>query len=323
MGGMILLAAAAAVAQQVTWTTLRDTQEQAFSVDVPQGWKAQGGLLRKGPLDPRVEVDMTSPDGRISMRLGDFAIGPFTVPSRQLEMAGFTEGKTYAPGHPPTATIVARYRSGREFADLYGQARFSQLCQTLELKSLKSEDPIFHPAHQGNMSITAGEAVYRCVSGGQEKVAFVYSETSLTQIQTSSVWASAALLSFIAPKDRAQAAYSMVFHSASTFTENPQWTIRQMQITQANVAAALANFRQGIAESTARYEKWSANMTRQTQNFSDALNGQTLTLDPATGQKREVWTGTGATRWINPLGDVVSSNLSPGASYRALQDISH
>jgi hypothetical protein len=94
-------------------------------VEAPRGWKVQGGLLRKGPLDPRAEVDMVSPDGRIDMRLGDWGIPPFTVPSGQMERLGFTEGKEDAPGNPPTATIVARYRSGQDFADLYGQARFS------------------------------------------------------------------------------------------------------------------------------------------------------------------------------------------------------
>jgi hypothetical protein len=57
-------------------------------VEAPRGWKVQGGLLRKGPLDPRAEVDMVSPDGRIDMRLGDWGIPPFTVPSGQMERLG-------------------------------------------------------------------------------------------------------------------------------------------------------------------------------------------------------------------------------------------
>ena len=65
--GLIFLALPAVLAQSVSWMTVRDTVEQAFSIDVPRGWKAQGGLLRKGPLDPRVQVDMASPDGRTVM----------------------------------------------------------------------------------------------------------------------------------------------------------------------------------------------------------------------------------------------------------------
>lgn len=318
--GLILLAAAGALAQPGLWTTLQDTEERAFSVETPQGWKTQGGMLRKGPLDPRVQVDMTSPDGRVSMRIGDFGIGRFTVPTQQMVRLGFTEGKPYSAGQPPTTTTMARYRSGHDFADLYAQARFSKVCQTLEPKSIKSEDPIFTAPRDGPSSTTAGEVVYRCVADGQEKVGFVYAETSLYEMQGTGNWAPACLLSFLAPKDRAAATYTMLFHSAASFTENPQWAMRQMQINAAQAATAMANFRRTLAETQARYEHWSASMTRQAQNFSDALAGRTLTLDPATGQQREIWTGTGATRWIDPLGTVASSTLSPGSSFRALQD---
>jgi hypothetical protein len=95
----------------------------------------------------------------------------------------------------------------------------------------------------------------------------------------------------------------------------------QAQITAANAAAAQRIFNQTLQETQARYEKWSSAMLRQQQNFSDVLNGHTLTVDPSTGQQREVSTGTGSTRWIDGLGNVVSSNLSPGTSFRALQDV--
>jgi len=300
---------------------VRDTQEQAFSIDVPRGWKVQGGLLRKGPLDPRAEVDMTSPDGRVNMRVGDWGLPPFTVPTGQMERFGFTEGKEYAPGHPPTATIVAHYRPGHDFADLYGQARFSKVCQTLEAKSLKTMAPVFSAPRDGPTTTTAGEAIYRCAGNGQEKVAYVYAETSLYQANGVANWRVSCVLSFLAPKDLAAATYKMVFQSAASFTENPQWDLQQARITAANAAAALKNFQMTLQQTQARYRQWSSSMMRQGQSFSDALNGQTLTVDPATGQKREVWTGTGSTRWIDGLGNVVSSNLSPGSSFRALQDV--
>jgi len=318
----LAIATAGAFAQPATsWTTVRDTQEQAFSIDVPRGWKVQGGMVRKGPLDPRAEVDMISPDGRVGMSVGDWGVPPFTVPSTQMEGLGFTEGKEYAPGHPPTATIVARYRAGQAFADLYGQARFSKGCQALEVKSLKSASPVFSAAHDGPMTTTAGEVVYRCVRNGQEKVAYVYAETSLYQANGGANWAVSTLASFLAPKELAARTYQMLFQSIASFTPNPQWRVRQAQITAANVNAALRTFHLEMQQSAARYQQWSASLAKQGRSFSDVLNGQTLTTDPSTGQKREVWTGTGSTRWIDGVGNVVSSNLSPGTSFRALADV--
>jgi hypothetical protein len=170
---LILLTISAAFAQLTSWTTERDTREQEFSVDVPLGWKVQGGLLRKG--------------------------------------------------------------------------RSTRACRW--------------------------------------------------------IW------------------YRRTAASAASFTENPQWQLLQAQITAAGAAAALKTFRMTLEQTEARYRQWPASISKQGQNFSDALNGQTLTLDPSTGQQREVWTGTGSTRWIDGLGNVVSSNLSPGASFRVLQDI--
>src|ERR1035441_5110088 len=101
--GLAFFAIAGAFAQQpASWTTVRDTGEQAFSMETPRGWKVQGGLLRKGPLDPRAEVDMVSPDGRVNVRMGDWGVPHFTVPTRQMEQLGFTEGKPYSAGQPPT-----------------------------------------------------------------------------------------------------------------------------------------------------------------------------------------------------------------------------
>jgi len=319
---LILMAVSAAFAQPTSWTTVRDTQEGAFSVDVPRGWSAHGGLSRRGPLDPRVQVDMASPDGRVEMRLGDWGVPPFTVPGGMMERLGFTEGKVYAPGNPPTATIVARYRTGLDFASFYARVRFAKVCQTFEPKSQKSMDPVFSPVQEGPITTTAGEAVYRCVQNGQEKMAYTYAESGLYQANGVANWHVNCLLSFLAPKEQANAAYKMIFQSAASFSENPQWHLRQLQITADNAASTLRTYRVQMQQQQARFERWSSSMARQGQTFSDILNGQTLTRDPATGQQREVWTGTGSTRWVDGLGNVVSSNMSPGTSFHALQDIS-
>src|ERR1035441_619868 len=55
----------------VSWITVRDTREQAFSIDVPKGWKTYGGMFRFSSVDARPFVDMTSPDGKTNIRVGD------------------------------------------------------------------------------------------------------------------------------------------------------------------------------------------------------------------------------------------------------------
>ena len=35
------------------WGTMVDPREQAFSIEVPQGWKAYGGMFRNNAVDVR------------------------------------------------------------------------------------------------------------------------------------------------------------------------------------------------------------------------------------------------------------------------------
>jgi hypothetical protein len=251
------------------------------------------------------------------MRIGDWGLSLFKVPTGQMEHLGFTEGKEYAPGHPLTATIVARYRSGRDFAGFYARARFAKVCQAAG--SQKPEDcrPDFQPdarrRHQhydrgGDFSMRperAGEAGLRVRGDGT-----LSGEWSTVRAELPCAQGSGEYHSPYLPIGRN-------IH----FTENPQWFLKQAQITAANAAAGLKTFRMSLQQIDARYQQWSASMARHGQSFSDALHGRTLTLDPSTGQQREVWTGTGSTKWIDGLGNVVSSNLAPGASFRALQVI--
>ena len=71
----------ATTATQITWIPVHDQREQAFSIDVPQGWKTYGGMFRFSNSDARMVVDMTSPDGLTNIRVGDATIPPYTVPA--------------------------------------------------------------------------------------------------------------------------------------------------------------------------------------------------------------------------------------------------
>jgi hypothetical protein len=164
-----------AATESVSWTTVQDTTESAFSVEVPRGWEVAGGFFRFGPLDPRAMVDMTSPNSAINLRIGDANTPPFSVPTATMLQYGFTEGKVYAPRG--SRTIAANYRPGHVFADLYGQARFSGMCDTLEPKEIRSLSPVRSAPQERATMTTAGEVIYRCVSHGTEKVAYVYAET--------------------------------------------------------------------------------------------------------------------------------------------------
>src|SRR6202046_33119 len=152
-----------AAATGTPWITVRDTRENAFSIQVPQGWKTSGGRFRFSTIDARLIVDMTSPDGLTNLRVGDSTVPPYRVPGPFLRPG---------PG-------VAAYTAGNVFATKYGQARFAPMCQGLHLTKSDALAPKYHPAAGGISHTTAGEAFFSCTRNGAPTSAYVYAETML------------------------------------------------------------------------------------------------------------------------------------------------
>ena len=89
----------ASAAVDLPMTTWTDPREGAFSLSVPQGWNVSGGLYRYAAVDVRPDVTVTSPDGSISVRIGDQRIPSHTLPNPLLEMAHLRPGMMYDAGY--------------------------------------------------------------------------------------------------------------------------------------------------------------------------------------------------------------------------------
>jgi hypothetical protein len=294
----------------VSWVTVRDNREQAFSIEVPRGWKVYGGMFRFSAVDARPLVDMTSPDERTNVRLGDATIPGYVVPSpwmaRQPHMAA--------------------YASGDVFARKYGEARFRSMCQSLQVQQVHPMTPKYHNPGQGMIRITGGEAFFACSEKGQAMAGYVYAETILYGTGgPNSIWTIVTLGSILAPAEQGQAAGAILKHAGESLTLNPEWAKIQKDLDDQENARLQGRIHQTILATqaeNAREQGIIQNMGRQNENFNDIINGVTFTRDPQTGQTREVQTGQGGPYWTNGLDTVMSSTFSPGPAYRQLQVIS-
>lgn len=298
------------VQSQLSWLTVRDAREQAFSVDVPKGWKSFGGMYRASIIDARPFVDMTSPDGQINVRLGDASIPTYSAP----------QGNLMQRRQPVNVT-------GQLFAAKYGQARFSHMCQGLRLARNEAKPPKYTQPGQGALRGTAGEAVFSCTVNGQPRTAYVYAETFIAGYgQPLANWTLVALGSFFAPTDQAASVTQIFVHSAQSLAMNPAWTQMQngfnQMATQRNMQNAMATIR-ATAAMNAYQQRVIANMDHEQQNFNDIINGVSLQRDPTTGREYETPLGTGGPQWIDPASNAaVQSALSPGAGFNRLETIS-
>lgn len=302
------------------WAVLHDSRENAFSIEVPKGWKVSGGAYRLGANNPRFLVDMTSPDGHTNLRVGDSAVPAFSVPQ-----PGGREGQRYSTG--VDWGITARYLPGKDFAASYAQARFGGMCQNLQLKTTNPLPPVLAPEReviartaQGEVvnTTTAGEALFRCIANGQEMVAYVWAETTLTTSNFSPIrnWAATGLVSFLAPRAQAPMAGKMLEHSARSLTLNPDWVARQAALSRQSTATVLQQAQQLMAAQQQRYQRLDAERHRQSMEMDDIINGVQWTTDPATGQHHEAPLGPNANYFYNPnTGVAVNSALQPGNAF--------
>lgn len=316
-------------AANVSWIQFQDPMEKAFALDVPQGWTAKGGLFRLGYSDERPMVDLQSPDGSIEIRLGDVSIPSYTVPNQYHTR----EGEVYDLG-AQARLIVARYRTGPEFAVLYSHARFGSACHNPQPDAQDAgfTVPDYLPQEQTGAQSSGGQIAYRCDTQGGARVMFAYAKTALSQ----GIWQVPTMVSFVAPPDKAATARAIALHCVGSLKVSPAWLEYQkrmdaegLQYQKMRQAGRIQELQAQVQQFEARmqamqnqvnaFEQHQAAQAAQVNSFTNVLNGITPTTDPLTGEQRDVWTGPNANYWVNGAGQVVNSTNAPAAGWRQIQ----
>jgi hypothetical protein len=314
-----------ASAPDVKWVKFQDPNEHAFTIDVPAGWTAKGGLFRLGYSDYRPMLDLQSPDGNIRIRSGDVAIPSYTFPNQYQK-----EGAIYDLG-AQAQMVVAKYHTGKEFAGLYALTHFKTLCQTLTPQDADQTSPVHEP-DIANIKTSAGAIAYRCDSTRGARTAYVYARSSVVQ---ESIWQVSTLVSYLAPPEQDPQVRAILMHASQSFQLDPQWIEHQKKMDADGLQYQVERQRQRRAALTQQVRQFESSMqamrnqvsaferqqnaqARQVESFGNILTGITPTIDPLNGETKNVWTGPKSGYWINGQGTVVNSNLSPGAGFHQL-----
>lgn len=277
----------AAAVPQLTYVRFTDPYEGSFSCEVPQGWRAQGGLVRKSTVDIRGFLRLTSPDGRLHVFSGDPEIGTFVPPNPMLAMTGFPEGSVYSPGYG-NFMVVRRYIPGLQFAQEYAQ----RLAQSLGATALQVKDARERPDLSGRQqgvaqeAWSAGEVAFACQYRG-ESAGYVLAITKLTTIYETALWQVPLLAGFLGPRDQAGTATAIIQHLFETLQVNPQWYARQ-QMTTAQTSAIVAETHEHVSRIiNESYWRRQRAQDRISERFADYIRGRVRLCDPETGEELE------------------------------------
>ena len=300
-------------ASPTTFSAWQDPNEQAFTVDVPQGWDVTGGLVRKAAVDTRSVLQVKSPDAEVTLFIGDADIPPFALPTPMLTGAGFAEGTWYSPGYGVNM-IVRRYRPGVEFARDYA-AFLSGSCSDVEVTSATDRPDVSerinqiyrkHAAYQIQVQLDAGEVAYTCRQSGEPIAGYVFAGTLLTQASGfaggGGIWAVEHLYGYLAPAHRADEAEGILSRVVASMRLNPAWVRVQQHLT-GNVSGIVAETGQYVSGLISDAHAYRQNVQDEaSRRFSNRMLELEDVLDPVTNETFKVESGA-EYYWIDHLGN--------------------
>jgi hypothetical protein len=309
-------------AAAITWVTVTDPVEHAFTIDAPRGYAARAFTVRRGPIDFVLEARAVAPDSSIDVRINDGDIPAFTEPTRLGQQLGQHVGMMVDGGHGQTFKVEP-YEPALPFAYDYGKKMMTPFCAQPALKAGRPLPVPSFAAPATPISTTdVGEVYFQCPNNG--KVGYVYLITTRMHDprQEIGTWGVYTVVGFVATRAKAGEGFAITRHMAYSINVNQQWYAGNLQAAQRQNAAIMADFdRQQQARATQL-----ANVERTTDRdeaaFDDIINGVTPTIDPQTGEKRDVATGSkGQYYWTDQNGHTVNtaSWTAPGPNFRPLQ----
>jgi len=285
----------------VAWVKWKDPKQGAFLTEVPKGWKVIGGMFHRNAVDPRAAMAVTSPDGKIAITGGDVQVPAFTLPTPMLTRTGFREGAMYSPGYG-VQMMVMRYLPGANFVQWYVKSRLPKDCTGLKFLGARSRDDAVKAINKVystyrtfgvNTKLHAGEAAFTCTRGGKEQRGYYFASTSLTTgFGGGGIWKFEALYGYMAEAGREKEAQAILSHIVKSFQLNPQWVAKQRNLT-ANVSKIVSSTHEHISK-TISDTYWGRQKVQDDlmRKWSNTMLGQTDVVDPTTGEKWKVSSGS-------------------------------
>jgi hypothetical protein len=322
-----------AAGPRVQYVKFSDPAEQAFTLDVPQGWQTQGGTNRRASVDVVHALQTVSPDQKILIQFNDPNIPAFAIPSPMLASTGFREGSWYSPGYG-VRNLVKRYTPGGQFLKEYLQQNYQPRVERFEFVSQTDRPDIvadFNRIYAGlgsagvQFTRQAGEAAFRFSRGGEPYVGFGLALTQAVYMPSmqGGNWNVDTLLIYISPQSQADFAQAVFSHMFESIRWNPQWLASQQQLT-ADVSRIVTQTSQEISKIISdTYWTRQGVMDDVNRKFSNYILGVTDVTDPETGRTWKVEAGHNF-YWAKPGGDVVAGTETytrPEIDFRPLKEL--
>jgi hypothetical protein len=303
-------------------TVWKDPNENAFTMLLPQGWKATGGTLRtiSGTNDADFWFNATDPTNK-EMIFAANALAYYILPSPTM---GLPDGSFY-PGSNSPFPNVYYYRNASQYIKEF-------IVPFLQSTSLAGHDLQITKITDYPVPKSVYSSITTEASGATALLSFTkdgeeYSEgVDIITAGWSTGWYAEVLSGVSAPKNDFDKVTQLSEMILPTFTENVQWA--KNEIIQKEIRTGIRTDVQHFLEKTIdqTYAEINAARDASSQAWSEAMRGTHQVQNPATGDKFTVpnsyqyW-------WVDPRGNLAGTNTDtnpdPTADFKQLEDASN
>jgi len=209
-------AASAQGLAHVSWATFTDPYENAFQIEVPQGWKVAGGTLRKVSLLPNLVLRVLSPDRRTLLAVGDADSAPYNSP------------------------IAAR-----DYVRRFTERAMSGACSSLKIVKVTDLPDVEQLARSKSLGPynqwSAAQTSFTC--NGDRQTGMGGEAIAVLQYMTTLRSGHAQILAaFVTTAGQEEAADQLLNHMISSLQENPKWVAEQQEIGARLAKGAMARW---------------------------------------------------------------------------------
>ncbi len=263
------------------WTTFHEPTENAFSTEIPRGWRAEGGTARRTASSANPWLKATSADGVTTIFSGDPSIPKFRLPGG----LGGREGNTF---NGPGGTVVAtHYQTGKEFAASYGAHLLPPGAENVSLVQSQDEPAVEQRTRQkiGQAllsPISAGSALFSYDLHGQKEAAEIVVQTMLMNANSpTGSWSVFDIHGFQTRAGNEAQARAVVEHMRTSYAPNPEWGAAMMKAINDEGAMGSAMLQQQHQQ----FMQWSQNQTQQFNQRAAVQHQQSMNQIQAIGDR--------------------------------------
>ncbi len=205
----------------------RDPAENAFDVNVPQGWTVRGGTVRTTPVEPHYVVRAYAPNGGAMLFWDDPRLLVREVPNAYTRSLGYLPGQV-VPSAWGGRLLLEPYETAASAGLEYARQFLCRNPTRIEGGRIPDQSRAlaqrFGPIAQAEgkqVYVDAGEVAFRC----GDRVGYVYAITLLAAQPgaPAQIWLIYRLAGYMATSADSAAASAGINEMLATFRMNPQW----------------------------------------------------------------------------------------------------